>query len=158
MMDTVKPDRVCCGAFEQGHLDHDATNMLVNLTFDGPVLEIPFYHDYRSGIQRFNRFTDSSGEEILHLDPDEQRFKKDIAKQYPSQNIWRLLLIYEVWQACQLKKVALAKSERMRFQTHRTFSQPNHPPNLARRIKRCPKWKRWRSSLRQTKRALKSQG
>jgi hypothetical protein len=154
MMDSVKPDRVCCGAFEQGHLDHDSTNLLVNLTFKGPILEIPFYHDYRSGIQRFNRFSDPTGEEVLHLTPEEVRFKKDVAKQYPSQNIWRLLLIYEVWQACQLKRICLAKSERMRFQRHRTFSQPNHPQPLASKIKKCPKWKRWKTSLRLTRRGL----
>ena len=39
MMARVKPDRVVCGAFEQGHLDHDATHWLVTHSFDGPVFE-----------------------------------------------------------------------------------------------------------------------
>ncbi len=154
MMAEVQPDRVCCGAFEQGHIDHDSTNYLVNKTFDGPVLEIPFYHTYLTRSQRINRFSDPRGEEVIHLDMDEQRLKKEIARQYPSQNIWHVLLLYEAWQKARLKPIVLAKSERMRFQTHREFTKPNHPPYLARKVKRSATWKRWRAAIR---RARKSQ-
>src|SRR5579871_4435618 len=101
----VKPDRVCCGAFEQGHIDHDSTNFVVNQAFHGPVLEIPFYHSYIVRLQRINRFADPRGEEVRPLDKFEQRFKKMLAKQYPSQRIWSVLLWYEVLQGSKLRRV-----------------------------------------------------
>ena len=148
MMEKTKPDRVCCGAFEQGHLDHDATNFLVNATFKGPVLEIPFYHTYLSRLQKINRFSDPRGQEIILLDENEQLLKKSIARQYPSQNIWSVLLWYEAWQVASFKPIVLAKSERMRLQIHRDFRSPNHPKPLARRIIRSQKWRRWRKAMR----------
>lgn len=148
MVETVRPDRICCGAFEQGHLDHDATIFVVSRVFDGPILEIPFYHTYLTRLQRINRFSISTGEEILHLSPDEQKLKKRIARQYPSQNIWRVLLSYEVWQKARLKPIELAKSERMRFMTHDDFRMPNHPPRLSRRVRGSKAWHRWRRALR----------
>jgi len=152
MIEQVKPDRVCCGAFEQGHIDHDATNYLVNDLFTGPVLEIPLYHTYLNRIQRINRFSDPRGEETIHLTKDEQKLKKRIARQYPSQNIWSVLLWYEVWQAARLKPIALAKSERMRLQTHVQFKKPNHPSRIASRIKKSRTWKRWIDALREATR------
>jgi hypothetical protein len=147
-MDDVAPDRVCCGAFEQGHLDHDATNLVVNKAFAGPVLEIPFYHTYLVRLQRINRFADPRGEEVRELDTDEQRFKKLIAKQYSTQNIWSVLLWYEVLQGSKLKRADLAETERMRLQTHKDFLTPNLPPRLAQRVRRCQKWQRWEKAIR----------
>jgi LmbE family N-acetylglucosaminyl deacetylase len=148
MMTEVAPDRVCCGAFEQGHIDHDSTNYLVSCTFAGQILEIPFYHTYMTRLQRINRFSASAGEEVHYLNKEEQTLKKRVARQYPSQNIWSVLLSYEVWQKVRLKPIELAKSERMRFQTHVDFRKPNHPPNVARRLRRDPTWRRWRRALR----------
>jgi len=145
---TVRPDRVCCGAFEQGHIDHDATNFLVNRTFSGAVLEIPFYYSYIVRLQRINRFADPRGEEVRHLDIDEQRFKKLIARQYPSTNVWSVLLWYELFQGSKLRRVDLARTERMRLQTHRDFLTPNLPPRLAERVRRCEKWQRWERAVR----------
>ncbi|HSI72123.1 MAG TPA: PIG-L family deacetylase [Fimbriimonas sp.] len=147
MMDGIKPDRVVCGAFEQGHIDHDTTNWLVNHSFDGPVLEVPFYHTYLTKLQRINQFSDASQEQVLQLTPDEQRLKKTVARQYPSQNIWKVLCWYEAWQKVRLKPNALAQSERMRFQTHKNFFKPNHPSRLAAKVEKCPTWKRWTSAL-----------
>jgi len=152
MMKEVRPDRVCCGAFEQGHIDHDSTNYLVSRSFSGPILEIPFYHTYMTRLQRINRFSDARGEEVLHLDLDEQRLKKRIARLYPSQNIWSVLLSYEAWQKARLRPVELAKSERMRFQTHRDYRKPNHPPHIERRLRRNKTWRRWRRALREAMR------
>jgi LmbE family N-acetylglucosaminyl deacetylase len=145
----VEPDRVCCGAFEQGHIDHDSTNYIVNQTFRGPIFEIPFYHSYMVRLQRINRFADPRGEEVRDLTRDEQRFKKLIAKQYPSQNIWSVLLWYEVLQGSKLKRVELARTERMRLQTHRDWLQPNLPERLARRVRRCAIWQRWEARMRE---------
>lgn len=148
MIEEVAPDRVCCGAFEQGHLDHDSTNYLVSRSYDGTILEIPFYHTYLTRIQRINRFSNASGEEVHHLNREEQALKKKVARQYPSQNIWHVLLSYEVWQKARLKPIELAKSERMRLQTHVDFRKPNHPPLIARRVRRSKAWRRWRKALR----------
>lgn len=157
MMASAQPDRVCCGAFEQGHIDHDTTNYLVNHTFDGPVLEIPFYHTYLTRFQTLNRFSDPRGQELLDLDIDEQRLKTMIARQFPSQNIWSVLLWYEVWQRARLRPMELIRTERMRLQTHHNFLRPNHPPRLARRVRRSATWRRWRSAVRATRRAGSSE-
>lgn len=146
--ETIRPDRVCCGAFEQGHIDHDSTNYLVNKTFRGPVFEIPFYYSYIVRAQRFNEFPDPRGQEIRRLDRDEQLFKKLIAKQYPSQNIWTLLLLYETYQTVRMRRRELISTERMRLQTHWNFLQPNLPERLARRVRRCSKWRRWEAAIR----------
>ncbi|MEZ0326813.1 MAG: PIG-L family deacetylase [Fimbriimonas sp.] len=143
MMELVKPDRVVCGAFEQGHIDHDATNFLVNQTFNGPVLEVPFYHTYLTKLQRLNRFSDPRGEMVIQLEKDEQQFKKMVARQYPSQNIWKVLLWYEIYQKARLRPAILIKTERMRFQTHRNYMVPNHPVRLAARITKSATWQRW---------------
>jgi LmbE family N-acetylglucosaminyl deacetylase len=144
----IRPDRVCCGAFEQGHIDHDATNFIVNRTFRGPVFEIPFYHTYLVRLQRINRFADHRGEEIKALDKFEQKFKKLVAKQYPSTNIWSVLLWYEVLQGSRLRRAELAQTERMRLQTHHDFLTPNLPPKLADRVKCSEKWRRWERAVK----------
>ena len=149
MMSRVKPDRVVCGAFEQGHLDHDATNYLVNATFEGTVLEVPLYHTYLTRLQVLNRFSDPTGEEILALSPEEGQFKIDSARGYPSQTIWRVLLWNERWWRARLQPARLWETERMRLQTHRDFSRPNHPPRLARRVASSAAWVRWVEALQQ---------
>lgn len=139
----VAPDRVCCGAFEQGHLDHDTTNYLVNQAFDGMVCEIPFYHTYLTRFQTLNRFSDARGEEVRHLERSEQILKTTVARQYPSQNIWSVLLWYEISQNARLRPMLLAKTERLRLQTHFDWLAPNHPPRLAEKVARSPAWARW---------------
>ncbi len=148
MMAEVQPDRVVCGAFEQGHLDHDATNYLVNRAFKGQVLEVPFYHAYLRRFQRLNRFANSEGQEVIPLTQDEQAFKKRIARQYPSQRIWSNLVWYEIYQGVRLKAIELPKTERMRLQTHRDWLTPNLPEPLARRVRRCENWRRWETVMR----------
>lgn len=148
LMEEVRPNRVVCGAFEQGHIDHDTTNYLVNHTFDGPVLEAPFYHTYLNRLQTLNRFSDPRGQEILDLDPDEWALKKMVARQFPSQNIWSVLLWYEAWQRARLKPGSLPRTERLRLQTHANFLRPNHPPRLATRVGRSKTWQRWKSAVR----------
>ncbi len=139
----AKPDRLCCGAFEQGHIDHDATNFVVNQVFKGPILEIPFYHTYLSRIQIINRFADPQGEEVLDLSEQERKLKIHVAHQYPSQNIWSVLLWYEIWQGVKFQLVELAKTERMRIQTNKDFARPNLAPGLAQKVSRSANWQRW---------------
>ncbi len=148
MIEKIRPDRVVCGAFEQGHIDHDATNYLVNRTFDGPVLETPFYHAYVTRLQTLNRFSDPRGQEILQLEPDERRLKTVVARQYPSQNIWNVLLWYEVWQRARFRPMELARTERMRLQSHHDYLRPNHPPRVAARVMRSALWRKWRAAMK----------
>lgn len=148
MMASARPDVVVCGAFEQGHLDHDATNWLVNQTFDGEVLEVPFYHTYvRPRLQRINQFSDPAGQEVLALSSEERRFKLDFAKLFRSQNIWSVLMTFEVVSTMLFQPAKLSTRELVRRQTHRDFRVPNHPEPLARRVAQTPQWQRWLSAL-----------
>ncbi len=143
LMDRVKPDRVACGAFEQGHLDHDATNWLVNQTFGGPVFEIPFYHPYTRRLQTMNSFSTPGDHGALPLHPQEWSLKVQVAKSYRSQNIWAVLWWYEVWQKIRFRPIELRKRELMRLQTHRDFSQPNLPMRLRAEVEASAPWRRW---------------
>ncbi|MER3497085.1 MAG: hypothetical protein C4320_10250, partial [Armatimonadota bacterium] len=96
MMQAAKPDRVLVGAFEQGHLDHDATHVLVRRSFRGPVYEVPFYHSYLTRLQRVGTFAGEGPAEEILLGPEEREFKKAVARGYPSQTIYRLALLHEI--------------------------------------------------------------
>lgn len=146
-MNAVQPDRVVCGAFEQGHLDHDATNWLVNQAFAGPVLEIPLYHTYVRRIQRLNRFSEPGGEEVHMLNEDDRAFKKRLARCYPSQSIWRICATYETVRRLGAPIPPLLQTERMRLQRHQRFDLPNHPAHLARRVASSKSWHRWLGAL-----------
>lgn len=143
-----KPDRIITAAFEQGHLDHDATNFLVNRAAGGvPVLELPLYHGYHREIMPLNRFAEPNGQEILALTPDEQRLVKRVARMYPSQTIWRNLFWSEVLSRIRLRPTLLASTERMRLQTWRDYRRPHLPDDLARRVVRSPRWARWIAAM-----------
>lgn len=139
----AKPDRVVTIAFEQGHLDHDATNMLVNRSFDGPVFEYPMYHPYTRRIQILNRFATPEGQEILELTEEECELKKRLARAYPSQNIHSVLVWYHVYRWLTLRPVHLCRSERLRRQTHRDYCTPNLPARFRREVERSEEWRRW---------------
>lgn len=143
MMDRVKPDVVACGAFEQGHSDHDTTNVLVNATFTGEILEIPFYHTYATKLQTINAFSDLNGQSVLPLSAEDVALKRRVAKQFKSQNIWSVLLSYEIWQLAQGKQSNLSRREVMRHQKHTLFRVPNHPVSLAKRVEASETWRRW---------------
>lgn len=143
MMQEIQPDVVACGAFEQGHLDHDATNFLVNRSFWGDVLEIPFYHTYLTRLQVMNTFSDPAGQEEMRLTPEEVKFKRMVAKQFKSQNIWKVLFWYEVWKISQGDEVELSTREVMRRQSHTHFLVPNQPLALAAEVQRSDSWKWW---------------
>lgn len=150
MMFAVKPHVVACGAFEQGHLDHDATNYLVNATHRGLVAEIPFYHAYLSGIQRFNAFAPGSeggAIETIALTREDRAFKKRAARNYPSQNIYRLILLHEAAHLTTGRRPYLLQRETMRPQVPTDWRTPNHGPRLRGKIERCPKWRRWIAAM-----------
>lgn len=143
MMVKVQPDVVVCGAFEQGHVDHDTTNVLVNQTFDGPVLEVPFYHTYMTKLQKMNEFSDTAGQEVLVMTPDEVRLKREVAKRFKSQNIWSVLLWSEIWGVSQGKPIQMSRREVARLQHHKTFRIPNHPTALASKLEKHETWQWW---------------
>ncbi len=148
MIDEISPDVIVCGAFEQGHMDHDATNYIVNRVFEGPIYEVPFYHTYDRLNQTLNRFSDSRGEEIWDLDQEDRAFKVEMAKQFPSQTIWQILWCHEMVRLITLRKAELVWTERMRRQIHRDFRTPNHPPLIAERVLRTRSWERWVRAVR----------
>jgi D-glycero-beta-D-manno-heptose 1-phosphate adenylyltransferase len=149
MMDEVEPDRVACGAYEQGHIDHDTTNYLVNRTFFGHVFEIPFYFTYLTRRPKINRFAVPDGQEVLRLTPEEQKFKVWMAKQYPSQAIFRNLLLAEARQRLtRLRPDRLRATERMRLQVHKDFLVPNLPERYAKYVVRSRHWRRWEAKIR----------
>lgn len=143
MVDRIKPDVIACGAFEQGHPDHDTTNVLVNTVFKGDVFEIPFYHTYASKLQQINTFSDPRGQSVLELTPEEARLKRTVARAFRSQNIWTVLFWFEIWQALQLKQVNLSSRELMRLQEHKVFRIPNHPPRISAKVVVCETWRNW---------------
>ncbi|MCX7799628.1 MAG: PIG-L family deacetylase [Fimbriimonadales bacterium] len=143
VVDEARPDRVVTIAFEQGHLDHDATNLLVNRSFEGPVLEYPMYHPYTRRIQTLNRFATPDGEEVLELTQEECALKRRLARGYPSQNIHAVLVWYHVYRWLTLRPLSLCRSERLRLQVHRDYRSPNLPPRLRREVERSATWRRW---------------
>jgi LmbE family N-acetylglucosaminyl deacetylase len=149
MMERVRPDRVVCGAFEQGHLDHDATHRLVTLAYDGVVLEAPFYHTYvRPRLQTMNRFSDPRGQEIRELDAEERAWKKGLARNYPSQTIWRILFWHEATRWIVGRRPELLRDERLRVVRRPVdYLRPAHPSALAARVEASPRWRRWREAM-----------
>lgn len=144
LANNVDPSHVVCGAFEQGHIDHDATNLMVNRSFGAAVvLEVPLYHPYVRRIQTLNRFAQPAEQEVLVLSPEERRFKIECARGFPSQRIWPILVGYEILGLLAFRPARLAATERMRRQTHLDFSRPNLPEPLAARVLRSPTWQRW---------------
>jgi len=140
----IAPDRLVTAAFEQGHLDHDATNLLVNTASPVPVLEVPLYHAFTSWYQTLNRFSRPEGEEVWTLDNGAREFKKRLAKTgYPSQTIWRIGVWYEIAHRLQGGSANLLEAERMRWQGPTDYLKPNHPEPLASRILETDSWRRW---------------
>ncbi|CAN5418228.1 hypothetical protein BH11ARM1_BH11ARM1_08390 [soil metagenome] len=143
MMVKVQPDFVVCGAFEQGHIDHDSTNFIVNQTFAGTVLEVPLYNTYTRRVQTLNRFAGDPEGEILLLSNDDIRFKKNFARQYPSQTIWKILFWHQIYTTTLLRPARLYATERLRVQTHKDWLKPNQSPAVASRVTQSEPWRRW---------------
>lgn len=147
MIDEVQPARVYAGAFEQGHLDHDATHRVVYEAYGKPLVEIPFYYSYYRRYQQFNRFSEPKGEQILTLSAEERLFKRTIAKSYPSQNIWRLLVSAEIVETVLGRRPYLDSTERVRLQAHFDYRSPNHATLLKHRIQASKSWEKWIQGL-----------
>lgn len=143
IIDEFKPTRVVTHAFEQGHLDHDATNLLVHLTFDGPTYEVPFYHTYLDRFPVIYRFSTSEDEESRELTDAEVAKKREMLDCYPSQTIKRNVALYDLAIRFGLRKRRLLSTERMRLQTYYNYRSPNHPVETARKIEASDDWHHW---------------
>ncbi len=143
LIQDFKPTRVVTHAFEQGHIDHDATNLLVNLCFKGPVFEAPYYHTYLAKFPKLYCFSTPEGEETTPLSAQERSMKKRLVRMYPSQTVRRNVIVYELVHTMTMRKPPLFQLERLRRQTHTDFLRPNHPEPMASRIAKCKTWQRW---------------
>jgi LmbE family N-acetylglucosaminyl deacetylase len=148
MMERVKPDRVYTTAFEQGHLDHDATHCLVRKSFAGPVFEFPMYHPYTRKIQTMGRFGIADGEEVLELTREESEFKNRASKMYRSQNIRSVVFWYTVYRALCLRPAGFRRAERLRAVGETDFFTPNLPEPWKSEVARSAMWRRWLEAVR----------
>lgn len=152
LMAAIEPDRVATCAFEQGHLDHDATHVLVRRAFAGTVLEFPLYYGYHTIMQRMNRFSDPARQTVLPLTAEEIRLKKSWAKRYPSQTIYRVLCTYHLCCGVLGQPAKLATREVMRPTTTREFLVPNHSGWRRHRLEVSDRWVRWTLAYREFER------
>lgn len=147
LMAQVSPHHVFTGAFEQGHLDHDATHFLARQTAPCPVSEFPLYHAYYRWYQTLGRFSNPGPAESSALSEADVQFKKHIAKMYPSQKIWRVLFWYEVLHRVTFRPSHILETEYLRPASVVNWLAPNHPEELARKILKSEKWQRWIAAM-----------
>lgn len=148
MCQIVNPDRVICGAFEQGHLDHDSTSYVINQVYNGAILETPLYHTYASAIQEVNRFSDPTDEQVISLSEEEAELKKILSRSYPSQWIGDLMIWYATIEVLRKGTFDLHRSERLRLQKPINFFEPAHPSELAAKVRKSAKWQRWEAAIK----------
>jgi len=134
-------------AFEQGHLDHDATNWLVNRNSCGPVREVPLYHPYSRKILRANAFAGQGISESRTLNSDEFQLRCSLLESYPSQRIGTILRTYRAVHRL-FGNPDPFRIERMRIQTWTKFDTPNHADPLRQEILQSQPWARWISALK----------
>lgn len=147
LLSSVSPDRVVCCAYEQGHLDHDATNYLLHRTFDGPIFELPLYHTYCTKLQRVNRFYCGTGETRV-LTEEERKLKIHVIRQYQSQNIEKVMRLYQIYCRAARKPAHALETEQLRLKTWTNYYAPNLPAALARRVTKHANWRRWQHCVR----------
>lgn len=146
-LDPLCPDRVVTCAFEQGHLDHDATHVAVVRSFPGPVFEVPLYHTYAQPVQVVNEFSTPDLAEVLELSDSETDLKRQLLACYPSQHLRALLVWYSLLQKFSPGRPPLAQREVMRPALWTDFRHPFHPEALAKRVMRSSRWARWLTAL-----------
>ncbi len=139
----IKPDRIACGAFEQGHIDHDATNFMVNQIYDGPIFEIPFYHTYLTMFPKVGTFLNRDNIEVRYLNSSDRITKKNVLNVFRSQSIKLNILAYELKEKLLLNGGNFFKREEMRLQTHKNFMRPNYPDAIGELLKQNKVWARW---------------
>lgn len=144
---TFGPDRLVVPAFEQGHLDHDATNWAAAQVFEGPKFEVPMYHPYTTRFPWMGRFADPADEQVFDLDSELSALKKTCARCFPSQNIWRNIVCSEIRDVLMFRSPTMSRLERLRRQSHFDYRTPNLPAGLRERVEKSRPWARWLEAL-----------
>lgn len=148
VVDSVVPDRVVVGAFEQGHLDHDATHLLVREAFAGAMFEFPEYHPYTRLFPVLGRFSaESAGDERIELSELELLQKRQLCTQYPSQRIAQNLWAADL-RARLSGELPLGTREFLRpVPAKPDYATPQHGPRLREEIEGSERWARWLRAL-----------
>jgi len=147
LIERFRPTRVVTQAFEQGHIDHDATNFMVDRCFDGPIFEVPCYHTYLTKVPRILRFADPVGEETIELSPEERRMKRSLVRLYGSQSLRRKLALYKLLLGLTFRDAAFFAKERMRLQGQIDYTRPNLPEPTATKVAASATWRHWRQAV-----------
>jgi len=153
----VDPQFVIVGAFEQGHLDHDATHWVVTQALlkrarstqsgSAKLIEIPFYHSYLRRLQKLNCFANPefAPTQTVVLSRQERKLKKQAARLYPSQNIRKILVSHE-WIATKvLRSESMLQREVFREVSLRTidYRKPAQNPRIGAKVAKSASWNRW---------------
>ena len=142
-------DRYVSVAFEQGHLDHDSLNLMVN-RWTGPAhLEFPMYWHYARTWQRIGEFADPSGEEKWALSPDQADMKRHMLACFESQTVARNVAAYELFARLTGQDSPLFLTERLRQVATRDYLQPVHREPIRSRILRSRRWARWEEAAKE---------
>lgn len=143
VIEDFRPTRLVIPAFEQGHLDHDATNMAFSRAGRKvTVYEYPLYSSYASKFPQIGRFADATREEIFTLSEAERTLKSDLVGCYPSQSIARNLRWAEIRERL-LRGDSLLKHERLRLQVPFDYRQPHVRPKEMKKVRRSSNWDVW---------------
>ncbi len=147
LTESFQPTRIVTTAFEQGHLDHDATNFVVNRLRAAPVFELPLYHPYDRILQTMNQFAGKGESEKRTLTMSEHALKCRLLSAYPSQRLGTILQT-----ARTIKRLTGRPDpflvEHLRLQTHLDFRRPNLGPRDSARIMNSRPWARWISAIK----------
>jgi len=144
------PTDLVVPAFECGHLDHDSTHFAACGAAPSGIriAEYPLYYTYLTRFPILNRFADPAGEQRIELTAEEVALKSTLSRNYPSQNIRSLLIWYAAAGWLRIRPRDLVRAERLRPKTVQDYLKPNLPADLAGRVMRCEKWKRWERCVR----------
>jgi LmbE family N-acetylglucosaminyl deacetylase len=137
------PGAIVTHAYENGHLDHDATSFAVSMAATCPVLEFPEYWPYTPRIRAIHRFADPTGEHVSALSHEEQRLKREMLKLYRTQTISRMLPLFELAARLAGRRPSFSGCERLRLTVAKNWLEPAVPARYAAQVLRSREWRTW---------------
>jgi LmbE family N-acetylglucosaminyl deacetylase len=145
-----QPDVFVTCAYENGHLDHDATHFLVHrIAGKSAFREFPLYYSYNAPrLQWINEFSEFDPDNYFILDREDAIWKRMQARRYPSQNIYRTLVTYHAVCTCLCKPVRLARRELLRVASDYDFCRPAHGGVRGKWISRTREWQIWLQTMK----------
>lgn len=152
LLEEILPDRILCLTFEQGHPDHDSVCFVshvaaIRLESRPKVVEFPIYHTYLTPFQSLAEFANPDGEEILELNEEETKLKSALVRCYPSQTIYRNVLIYGFYRRLIRKPLDMDRRERAKVIAVRDFTTPNYSGQTRDKLLAHPTWQKWRRAI-----------